>query len=146
MNNRNNSALGFTWAKLVPELSVSNLSKSLAFYELLGFSVLYRRDNFVYLDFEGIQWMLQALEIDGWQVAKLTQPYGRGINFQIECSNATALHDKLKANNHPLFRELKDSWYKTGDVYSGQREFLVQDPDGYLLRFAEALGEKKTLA
>ncbi|HAT7741725.1 TPA: VOC family protein, partial [Vibrio vulnificus] len=25
---------------------------------------------------------------------------------------------------------------------SGQKEFLVQDPDGYLLRFSQYLGEK----
>jgi hypothetical protein len=30
----------------------------------------------------------------------------------------------------------------SGARHSGQRQFLVQDPDGYLLRFAEPLGER----
>lgn len=130
------------WAKLVPELSVSNLAKSLAFYELLGFRVLFSRENFVYLDFEGIQWMLQAQEANDWQTSKLEKPYGRGLNFQLECANASLIRDKLVKQNYPLFRDLEDSWRKTDSVLSGAREFLVQDPDGYLLRFAETLGEK----
>jgi len=40
-----------------------------------------------------------------------------------------------------LYRELKESWYDTGGVLSGQKEILVQDPDGYLLRFTQYLGE-----
>ncbi len=130
------------WAKLVPELTVENFEKSLAFYKLIGFEVLFSRNDFVYLEFEGIQWMLQTITNDGWQTAALEKPYGRGINFQLECLNATALRNKLLASNYPLFRDLQDDWYQTGKVLSGAREFLVQDPDGYLLRFAEPLGEK----
>ncbi len=29
-----------------------------------------------------------------------------------------------------------------GDTLGGSRELLVQDPDGYLLRFAESLGAR----
>jgi hypothetical protein len=35
-----------------------------------------------------------------------------------------------------------EGWYRTGGVETGQRQFLVQDPDGYLLRLAEVLGER----
>jgi hypothetical protein len=28
------------------------------------------------------------------------------------------------------------------DVYVGQKQFLVQDPDGYLLRFGQELGTR----
>ncbi len=136
------SSTGINWAKLVPELTVSNFEKSLAFYKAIGFEVLYSRESFVYLEFEGIQWMLEATDINIWHTGKLEPPYGRGINFQLECSNATLIRDKLVKTDYPLFQDLKDSWYKTGHLMSGQREFLVQDPDGYLLRFAEPLGEK----
>ena len=35
------------------------------------------------------------------------------------------------------------AWYDMGGgTQSGSSEFLVQDPDGYLLRFAEPLGER----
>ena len=41
-----------------------------------------------------------------------------------------------------LYRPLRESWYPVGNMSSGQREFLVQDPDGYLLRFVQHLGER----
>jgi hypothetical protein len=42
----------------------------------------------------------------------------------------------------PLFEAPSEAWYRTGDVEGGQREFLVQDPDGYLLRIAQDLGHR----
>ena len=36
-----------------------------------------------------------------------------------------------------------ESWYKGEGVEFGQLEFLVQDPDGYLLRFIQDIGERK---
>ena len=135
--------MDINWAKLVPELTVSDFETSLEFYRALGFELLFERPGFAYLEFEGIQWMLQSVENDDWQTAPLEKPYGRGINFQIECSDALAIRDQLILLKYPLFRDLRDNWYQTGTVVSGQREFLVQDPDGYLLRFAQPLGEKE---
>jgi catechol 2,3-dioxygenase-like lactoylglutathione lyase family enzyme len=133
------------WARLVPELTVSDFAKSLEFYQRLGFKILWQRDDpmFAYLDFEGAQIMLEQFHTTGWNVAELVKPYGRGINFQIECSSATALRDKALGRGQVLYRDLKEIWYKTGDKYSGNCEFLLQDPDGYLLRFSEYLGERK---
>ena len=136
----------FEWRKLVPELDVSDFERSVRFYtEVLGFEALFTRENFVYLELEEVQFMLQAASNDGWQTAPLETPFGRGINFQIELADIEPLYQRLKAVNHPFFREVKESWYKTGDILSGQREFLIQDPDGYLLRFCQALGEKAEL-
>jgi hypothetical protein len=42
----------------------------------------------------------------------------------------------------PLFVPLEERWYRRDDVLLGNRQFLVQDPDGYLLRFFEDLGER----
>jgi len=39
-----------------------------------------------------------------------------------------------------LYEQPNEAWYRVGDQEVGQREFLVQDPDGYLLRFVERLG------
>lgn len=133
------------WNKLVPELTVSNFALSLGFYtELLGFKVLFARENpqFVYLELEGIQLMLEEFREDGWNVGVLEKPYGRGINFQIELDDIQPIYDRLTCDRVKFFREIKDNWYKTGDILSGQREFLVQDPDGYLLRFSQFLGER----
>ncbi len=40
-----------------------------------------------------------------------------------------------------LFRDQAEHWYRAGDVECGEREFLIQDPDGYLLRFSSGPGE-----
>ena len=134
--------MNINWAKLVPELSCTSLSASLDFYRLLGFEVLFSREGFAYLAFEGIQWMLQDARQDDWPTAAFEKPLGRGINFQIECQDVVSLRNKLLEHKVPLFRDLKENWRQTGSVLSGSKEFLVQDPDGYLLRFAEALGQK----
>ena len=52
----------FEWNKLVPELDVSDFARSLQFYtDVLGFEVLFTRENFAYLELEDIQFMLQAV-------------------------------------------------------------------------------------
>lgn len=133
------------WGKLVPELSVSNLDASLHFYvEASGFTIMFSRTQpaFAYLSFEGAQIMLEEVQADGWQTAELIYPFGRGINFQIECADVTALRDKLISAGYPLYRELAENWYDVEDRQFGAREFLVQDPDGYLLRFSQNLGER----
>jgi len=131
---------------MVPELTVSDFDRSLAFYTRgVGFEVAFARAEppFAYLDFEGAQLMISEFHHDGWNVGALTRPYGRGINLQIECSDVVGLRDGLARRSYPLYRGIEEEWYGTGDVLSGQREFLVQDPDGYLLRFAEFLGERE---
>ena len=130
---------------MVPELTVSDFDESLAFYTRgVGFEVAFSRAEpaFAYLDFEGAQLMISEFQGDGWNVGELTRPYGRGINLQIECSDVEGLREDLARSSYPLYRGIEEEWYETGDVLSGQREFLVQDPDGYLLRFSEFLGER----
>ena len=67
----------FEWRKLVPELSVSDFERSVGFYtDVLGFEVLFSREGFVYLELEAVQFMLQAVSIDGWRTAGLEPPFG----------------------------------------------------------------------
>ena len=77
-----------------------------------------------------------------WKTAELEQPYGRGINFQIEIADVDSLYQKLADMGYPLFMEIEEKWYRTGDTMGGNRQFLIQDPDGYLLRFFTHLGDK----
>ena len=129
---------------LVPELSVSNLSRSRAFYvDILGFKVEYERpaDGFIYLSFQGSQIMIEQTN-GHWATGELEHPYGRGINLQFSVENVDGLVESLRASGIRLFRPLAVSWYRRGGVLYGQSEFLVQDPDGYLLRFAQEIGCK----
>ena len=133
------------WAALVPEFTVQDIGRSLHFWcNLLGFRTLYERVDvgFAYLQRERAEVMLEQMSRDSWSVGDLVNPFGRGINFQIATSSIAPILNRLAAANWPLFVQPAERWYRTGSVESGQRQFLVQDPDGYLLRFAEGLGER----
>lgn len=133
------------WAPLVPELNVRALERSLAFWrDLLGFRVVYGRpqEGFAFLELEGLQVMLERLDAESWRTGPLEPPFGRGINLQMEVSRLQPLLDRLAAAHWPLWHPPEERWYRVGMVEHGQRQFLVQDPDGYLLRFCETLGER----
>ncbi|MBU5592710.1 VOC family protein [Clostridium sp. MSJ-4] len=129
------------WNVMVPELIVLNFNESLEFYtNVLGFHVKFQRTNpdFAYLVYEDqVQIMIEAYHETGWNTGELLYPLGRGINLQIEVKNVDVLIGNLKIRNYPFFRELICSEYIEDDVIHRQKEFLVQDPNGYLLRFCE---------
>lgn len=121
---------------LIPELSVTNILTSTKFYVLLGFNVKYERkeNKFVFLEYENNQIMIEEIN-NNWSVGKLSYPFGNGINLSMEVSDIDALYQKVKKLDIPIFRELKVSEYKVDDEVYQDKEFLIQDPDGYLLRF-----------
>lgn len=133
---------------LTPELYVSHFQESFDFYtKILGFTVEYQRENplFAFLSYQGSHLMIQELdpqEDEAFITGSFEYPLGRGINFQIDTDNVQKLYDALKTYDYPLRREIKDSWYQVGNVLHGCRQILVQDPDGYLLRFSQDIGEK----
>jgi len=123
--------------KLIPELSVRDINKSKIFYcNVLEFKVSYERieDKFVFLSFEGSQIMLEQFN-NTWTVGELIYPSGRGINLQIETKNIQKIYASLNDNNIKTFKDLVISEYKVNNDLYKEHEFLVQDPDGYLLRF-----------
>jgi hypothetical protein len=65
---------------------------------------------------------------------------GRGINFQIFVDSVSPLLDALNRHNWALFRECHDAWYRIAGEERGNRQFLVQDPDGYLIRWRRIWG------
>lgn len=121
---------------LIPELSVTNILVITKFYVLLGFNVKYERkeNKFVFLEYENNQIMIEEIN-NNWSVGKLSYPFGNGINLSMEVSDIDALYQKVKKLDIPIFRELKVSEYKVDDEVYQDKEFLIQDPDGYLLRF-----------
>ena len=131
--------------KNIPEMTVTNLKESLDFYKTIGFKTEYERpeNKFVFISLGEIQFMLQEdSKNDKWEVSPLNYPFGNGINFQLEVENINDIYNKLKNNNYKIAFEIEENWYRQGDKLLGNKEFLVQDPDGYLLRFSEDLGEK----
>ena len=130
--------------RLIPELSVKNFSKSIEFYvDVLGFSIDYsrREDKFAMISINKAQIMIEEIN-DCWKTGELEYPFGRGINLQIEVADAEKMAEKIKESKIKLFREIEENWYEVNGKQYGYKEFLVQDPDGYLLRFSEDIGIK----
>jgi catechol 2,3-dioxygenase-like lactoylglutathione lyase family enzyme len=135
---------------LVPELLCRDIKKSLDFYtRILGFRVVYERPEFgfAYLEREGAELMLEAIPASNdagraWISGPLAPPFGRGINFQIQVSDVEALYADVNKAKAPLFMEMESKWYRKTDYEVGNRQFIVSDPDGYLLRFYQDLGRR----
>jgi len=121
---------------LIPELSVSNIDISKNFYLNIGFEIKYERkeDKFCFLQLEGNQIMIEENN-DNWNTGKLEHPYGRGINLSMAVSNIEKMYEILKEKNIRFFLDLEIHEYRINDKISYDKEFLIQDPDGYLLRF-----------
>jgi hypothetical protein len=77
-----------------------------------------------------------------WKTATLVHPYGRGVNFQLMIKSVEPILQSLREKNYPLFDELSENWYRVNNTLFGNKEFLVKDPDGYVLRFAEDIGSR----
>lgn len=134
------------WNPIIPELSVSNLEKSLEFYKTAGFTVKYERleNKFAFIQLNKIQFMLQEItDNEKWNIGTLTCPFGNGINFQLEVENIEKIYNNFVVNNYKIAFDIEENWYRQNDELLGNKEFLIQDPDGYLLRFSEDLGKKK---
>ncbi|SHJ71095.1 bleomycin resistance protein [Tepidibacter formicigenes] len=135
----------FKFNALIPELSVSDINRSLYFYlNILSFKLEYERkeDKFALLSLNDSQIMIEEIN-RYWETGNLSYPFGRGINFQIEVDNIDELYKNIKTNDYSIKIEIQENWYRVHNKLMGQKEFLIMDPDGYLLRFAQNLGEKE---
>lgn len=128
---------------LIPELYCDDIEISLNFYiDVLGFDILYQRENegFAMLQFEGAQMMLDQIgSTRDWLTAPLKHPYGRGINLQIMTQDVSAIYQRILAADIKPFGEIEEKTYLVAGHEQTVRQFLVHDPDGYLLRFQQNL-------
>ncbi|AWB87731.1 bleomycin resistance protein [Mycetocola zhujimingii] len=124
---------------LVPELLITDLTTSLRFWvDLCGFEILYDRpeEGFAYLHLGSAHVMLDQIGLGrDWVTGTLERPLGRGVNFEIAVPSLDEILARCAAAKWPLFLQPETRWYRTADGDIGVQQFLVQDPDGYLLRF-----------
>ena len=124
---------------LIPELSVADIVRTKHFYiDILGFRICYEREEnrFVFVTLEDNQMMLE--QINGqWNTGKLEYPFGRGINFEMSVSDVDSIYKRIIEAGINPFAEMESVTYRTGESELTQKQFLVLDPDGYLLRFVE---------
>ncbi|WP_339632329.1 VOC family protein [uncultured Sneathiella sp.] len=131
---------------LVPELWCSDFQKSMEFYvKTIGFKVAQQRNNdpHAYLSLDGGQIMLAHWKPDGswepWNPKPIEQPFGRGVNFQFMVDDVQGIYDRINSSGFRPFMDIDDTDYWKSDCMETRRQFMVLDPDGYLLRFAQAL-------
>jgi lactoylglutathione lyase len=126
------------FTKLTPNLLVSSVERSLAFYvDTLGFErglTVPDQSPFVFASVTS-----GAVEIffnDAAAAAKeypafAGRPIGATGTLYIEAQGVDALHDRLKGSVK-IAMPLVNQFY-------GTREFAIEDPDGYVLTFAERI-------
>ena len=127
---------------LVPELYVNDLDASLRFYvDLCGFAVEYARpaERFAFLARGAAQLMLEEPIGRTFLAGPLDRPFGRGVNFQIAVDDVATLYQRCVAARATFVLPLERRSYRVGDADVGCEQFVVQDPDGYLLRFAQGM-------
>lgn len=131
---------------LVPELSVTDYEASRHFWcDLVGFSLRYERpeEGFGYLVLGNAHLMLDQINQGRtWETGALEPPLGRGINFEVQVENLDTVLRRITNAGWPIFVDPEEKWYRAGDIEIGVRQFLVQDPDGYLLRLQQEIGER----
>lgn len=123
--------------KMIPELSVFDIEQTKRFYNDLGFKIEYERpeEKFVFMSFQDSQFMFEQIHDNGWNIDELIYPLGRGINFSIAVDDIEGLYKLVKTLNLEIYRDLNRSIYQVNGTEETQTEFLIQDPNGYLLRF-----------
>ncbi len=133
------------WSPLIAEMMVSDYARTLAFWTgPMGFSVAFARPAQKLACVtrpEGAQIMFYERDGD-WETGPMEPPFGRGAVIQVFVADVDALAVAMIAAGVPLYVPLRDKWRDWGDRLGGQREFLVQDPDGYLVMVAQRLGER----
>ncbi|MEM6432101.1 MAG: VOC family protein [Deinococcota bacterium] len=136
---------------LVPELYVADIAKSLSFYvDLLGFHIEYQRpeEGFAKIALEDAALMLETFHSrqpasrdefkqGRWRTAAFEYPLGRGINFEITVVDIEPAYLRLKQASYPLKLDVYNKQYRVNDHMIAVRQFLVMDPDGYLIRLAQ---------
>ena len=144
---------------LVPELDVSAIEVSLRFYaEVLEFRTLFERtaERFAYLERDGVELMIQEAAGPGrrFRTAPLELPCGRGVNFQLVVDDVDAVHARAVAAEADIIVPIEERWYRfdvaerggrwatTGPTETGNRQFVLADPDGYLWRPYRDLGTR----
>jgi lactoylglutathione lyase len=122
--------------KLTPNLIVSNVESSLAFYEgVLGFTrgmTVPEQSPYVFASVTGgpVEIFFNdeaAVAKESPQLAGRTR--GGGNTMFIEVDDIDAYHEQIR-NRVRIVLALVTQWY-------GMREFAVEDPDGYVITFAQ---------
>ena len=121
-------------APVAPELFVSDVDASIAFYERLGFAVARAEPEggdkhyFAVIVMGVAEFMLAHQQMWGADLGER----GGGIQVRVMVEDVDAAYARAKASGGRIRMEVGDRDY-------GLRDFQVLDPDGFCIRFASRL-------
>lgn len=134
-----------TKRKLVPEIYCEHIDITKKFYvEVFGFDIRYERvdEQFAYFTLEGVDLMVEGINGVGrrWVTGKLEKPFGRGVHFQWDVTEIDNLYSRIKTKSpSSIYLEMETKTYQCAHEVIAQKQFIAQDPDGYLFRFVEII-------
>ena len=128
--------------KITPEIAVSDMQKSLEFYQMLGFV----KDNVGVVDDKGSQWYSLALgDANLWltrediaEGVQMGEARGNGVNIYASVDDVDAVYEKIKTGGLQM-NIIKD----IETFYYGLRQFSIADPDGYTLTVNTPVAQKE---
>lgn len=123
--------------KISPNLMVEDVKKTAEFYQnVLGFDIgmaVPDEDNPVWASLSrgNVEVMLQEKKSLAGEYSVFSgREVGGTFNLYIETNDIQNLYDACKSNNVPIVKDMNKTFY-------GADEFAIQDPNGYVLVFAQ---------
>jgi catechol 2,3-dioxygenase-like lactoylglutathione lyase family enzyme len=123
-----------TTEQLVTEIVVTDIKRSVDFYQRLGFELLRDDGDFVELTWEDHRLFLAELSAfrDAHSAAPITPPPFPVANVRVMVPNVDEYWKLANEIGAQIIIPLADRYY-------GLRDFTIADPDGFGLRFGSVL-------
>ena len=126
---------------LAVELTCSGFARSLRFYtDVLGFTTMRYAPEQRRAELERDGFNLEIVEATQSPLAALEYPFGRGVTLVVWSTEIEAIYAGVQAYGARLHRPLAPVWRTEEIGKIGHLVFEVIDPDGYLVRFCQAMG------
>jgi len=119
------------------ELHVADVDASIGFYSVLGFRVARRWEDWVRLDRDGAELVLQGDAYVRGHEHYFTpdidrSPRGTGVEVTVEVDDVDAVHAAAVAAGLRIVKPIQDRSWKA-------RDFRLADPDGFFIRITSPL-------
>ena len=125
---------------LTVRLACTAFARSLRFYtDVLGFTTMRYEPEIRCAELERDGVSIEIAEYNGEGLAPLDYPFGRGVTLVVWTQEAEAVYAGVEAYGARLHKPMSQVSREEDGIRLGHMEFEVIDPDGYALRFCEAL-------